>query len=65
MMEEKRDEITQEEMPEETTEETTQPPEKEEYKPRPGWQIWAARIGLVLFIAYVIMYYINIMRGGR
>ena len=64
-MDENKNQIPQEEMPEETTEETTQQPEKEEYKPRPTWQIWAARIGLVLFIAYVIMYYINIMRGGR
>ena len=64
-MDENKNQIPQEEMPEETTEETAQQPENEEYKPRPTWQIWAARIGLVLFIAYVIMYYINIMRGGR
>ena len=34
------------------------------YTPRPAWQVWAARIGLVLFVALIIMYYINIMRGG-
>ena len=34
------------------------------YVPRPAWQVWAARIGLVLFIALIIMYYINIARGG-
>ena len=30
--------------------------EKEEtgYTPRPAWQVWAARIGLVLFIGIVI-----------
>lgn len=42
-------------------------PEEEQesgYAPRPKWQVWMARIGLVLFIFVVIMYYINIMRGG-
>lgn len=42
---------------EETTEQETG------YVPRPVWQVWLARILLVLFIALVIMYYINIMRG--
>jgi len=35
------------------------------YVPRPKWQIWLARIGLVLFIFVIIMYYINMFRGGR
>ena len=26
----------------------------EGYTPRPAWQVWAARIGLVLFIGIVI-----------
>ena len=34
------------------------------YTPRPKWQVWAARIGLVLFVAMIIMYYIHMMRGG-
>ena len=34
------------------------------YTPRPRWQVWVARIGLVLFILVILMYYINIMRGG-
>ena len=34
------------------------------YIPRPKWQVWLARIGLVLFILMLILYYINIMRGG-
>lgn len=38
--------------------------EESGYTPRPRWQVWAARIGLVLFIALILMYYINIMRGG-
>lgn len=38
--------------------------EQSVYTPRPRWQVWAARIGLVLFIIVIILYYINIMRGG-
>lgn len=39
-------------------------PEESGYPPRPAWQVWAARIGLVLFIGVVIYYYITIARGG-
>ena len=37
-------------------------PEAEEtaYKPRPKWQVWAARIGLVIMIICVILYYLHI-----
>ena len=28
--------------------------EKQGYVPRPAWQVWAARIGLVIFIGIVI-----------
>ncbi len=38
--------------------------EQQVYTPRPTWQVWMARIGLVLFIAVVIYYYIAIARGG-
>ncbi|MBR4863604.1 MAG: hypothetical protein IKU07_03440 [Oscillospiraceae bacterium] len=34
------------------------------YQPRPLWQRIGAWIGLVLFVMVLIMYYINIMRGG-
>lgn len=34
------------------------------YHPRPRWQVWGARIALVLFILLIIMYYINVSRGG-
>ncbi len=34
------------------------------YTPRPAWQVWAARIGLVVFLAFLVMYYLNILRGG-
>lgn len=37
---------------------------EEGYVPRPAWQVWAARIGLVLFLLVVAMYYINLFRGG-
>ena len=38
---------------------------EEEYVPRPWWQVWGARILLVIFILLVIMYYVNIARGGQ
>lgn len=34
------------------------------YVPRPTWQVWGARICLVLFLLLVLMYYLNIARGG-
>ena len=34
------------------------------YVPRPWWQVWGARIGLVLFLIVILLYYINIARGG-
>ena len=30
-------------------------PEQEGYVPRPAWQVWAARVGLVIFIGIVIL----------
>ena len=41
-----------------------QQPETPVYIPRPKWQVWGARIALVLFILLIIMYYINVSRGG-
>jgi hypothetical protein len=38
---------------------------QEPYVPRPWWQVWGARILLVIFILLVIMYYVNIARGGQ
>ena len=32
----------------------------EGYVPRPAWQVWGARIALVVFILGLIMYYCNI-----
>lgn len=34
------------------------------YNPRPAWQVWAARIGLVIVIIAVLLYYYQISRGG-
>ena len=36
----------------------------EGYEPRPTWQVWAARGGLVLFILFVIYQLVCISRGA-
>ena len=38
--------------------------EEEIYQPRPLWQVWAARVGLVLFVIFVICQFLLMMRGG-
>ena len=45
--------MDQERMEEELQEEQEQP----RYTPRPRWQVWLARIGLVLFILVILMYF--------
>ena len=40
------------------------PEEDTGYTPRPAWQVWGARIGLVAFIVILIIYYVNIAGGG-
>lgn len=52
-----------EQEPEESMPEQEQP-ENTGYQPRPLWQRIGAWIGLILFVMVLIMYYINIMRGG-
>ena len=46
----------------------TQEPEvqeqKESYVPRPMWQVWGARIALVLFLIFVAYQILSIARGG-
>ena len=37
---------------------------EEGYKPRPAWQVWCARVGLVIFLLGLIMYYCNIFGAG-
>ena len=39
--------------------------QEEGYSPRPWWQVWAARIALVVFILGLIMYYCNIFGAVR
>lgn len=41
------------------------PEEETGYQPRPVWQVWAARIALVVFLVLITMYYMNIFRGGH
>ena len=38
-------------------------PEEEGYKPRPAWQVWAARAGLVMFIVVLIYEYLRAFLG--
>ena len=40
------------------------PPEQEEYVPRPKWQVWAARVGLVIFLLFVIYQLLQIAGAG-
>ncbi len=62
-MDEKQQASTPEEESSGLQEQSSQ--QQERYVPRPPWQVWGARIGLVLFILMLIMYYINMFRGGR
>ena len=39
--------------------------QEEGYVPRPWWQVWGARIALVIFIIGLIMYYCNIFGAVR
>lgn len=39
------------------------PEEQPEYKPRPMWQVWLARVGLVAFLVFLVIYYM-IYFGG-
>ena len=39
--------------------------QQESYIPRPRWQVWAARLALVIFILGLIMYYCNIFGAVR
>ena len=40
-------------------------PEQEGYVPRPAWQVWAARAGLVIFILIVIAQILQLAGTGR
>ena len=43
-------------------EEIKQP--EEGYVERPAWQVWGARLGLVIFIGFVILQLLTIAGGG-
>ena len=47
-----------EKQPQEAAEEATG------YVPRPAWQVWCARVALVIFIIIVIGQALRIARGG-
>ncbi len=38
--------------------------EEEQYIPRPAWQVWAARAGLVLFLLFVAYQIMMLFTGG-
>ena len=38
--------------------------QEEGYVPRPAWQVWMARVGLVLFLLFVIWQLVQIAGGG-
>ena len=38
--------------------------QEEAYEPRPSWQVWGARIGLVIFLIFVALQILGIARGG-
>ena len=38
--------------------------QEEGYVPRPAWQVWGARVAVVLVVVLVAMYYITIACGG-
>lgn len=46
----------------EEREDTLEP--QEGYVPRPAWQVWGARIGLVLFLMIVAYQILSIAGGG-
>ena len=38
--------------------------QKESYQPRPAWQVWLARIGVVLMLVGFVLYCWHIANGG-
>ena len=37
---------------------------EESYVPRPAWQVWGARVGLVIFLLFVVLQLLQIAGGG-
>lgn len=44
--------------------ETAAEEREEGYVPRPAWQVWGARIALVLFLIFVAYQILSVARGG-
>ena len=64
-MEENQEKLTAEEQETPVTPEDTMPEEEPiGYVPRPAWQVWCARVALVLFIIIVFGQIYRIARGG-
>ncbi len=38
--------------------------EEQGYVPRPAWQVWLARVGLVLFLLFVAYQIVMLFTGG-
>ena len=34
------------------------------YTPRPKWQVWLARLGLLAFLIFVALFYFGLFGGG-
>lgn len=41
-----------------------QEPQQERYVERPMWQVWGARVGLLVFLLFVVYQIISIAGGG-
>ncbi len=39
--------------------------EQEVYTPRPAWQVWAARVGVVIMLICIALYFWHIASGGK
>ena len=37
---------------------------EEGYQPRPKWQVWLARLGLLAFLIFVALFYFGLFGGG-
>lgn len=45
-------------------EKETQAQSADGYEPRPAWQVWAARVGLVLFLLIIVYQLVAMVTGN-
>lgn len=45
-------------------EKETQAQSADGYEPRPAWQVWAARVGLVLFLLIIVYQLVAMVSGN-